>query len=58
MNLCKCHHIPPEGVFIQGNTYCWEYIIDGIVVSDEKDNRITFNDMTYLWYFTKENQKS
>ena len=58
MNLCKCHHIPPEGVFIQGNTYCWEYIIDGIVVSDEHNNKIVFNDMTYLWYFTKENQKS
>lgn len=58
MNLCKCHHIPPEGVFIQGNTYCWEYTIDGTVVSDENDNRIAFKDITYLWYFTKETQKS
>lgn len=53
MNLCKCHHIPPEGVFIKKNAYYWERNIDGIMVLDKNNNKIAFNDITYLWCFTK-----
>ena len=58
MNLCKCHHIPPEGTFIRGNTYCWTSIIDGIQVLDENDNKIDFDEIIFLWFFTKETKKS
>ena len=53
MNLCKCHHVPPKGVFIKQNTYYWEYVIDGVAVIDENDNKLIFDDITFLWYFTK-----
>ena len=53
MNLCKCHHVPPTGVFIKQKTYCWEFVIDGIVVTDENDDKLIFDDITFLWYFTK-----
>ncbi len=53
MNLCKCHHVPPTGVFIKEKTYNWEYVIDAVAVTDENDNKLIFDEITFLWYFAK-----
>jgi hypothetical protein len=54
MNLCKCHNIPRRGSFILENKYKWYYIIDGIYVIDENNSKILFNEIEFLWYFSKE----
>ena len=53
MNLCKCHHVPPTGVFNKEKIYYWEYVIDAVAVTDENDNKVIFDEITFLWYFTK-----
>lgn len=53
MNKCRCHHIPQKGCFHIGAEYQYSYIIDGIYVTDDNENRIDFDEYTFLWYFTK-----
>lgn len=52
MKKVKCHHTPPDGDFLIGNTYEYTHIIDAINVYDEKGEKYSFNDIVFLWYFT------
>lgn len=42
-----------EGKFVVGNTYTWSYIIDGIRVTDERNQEIYFDEIKFLWFFQK-----
>lgn len=53
MNKCRCHHTPKECCFQIGIEYEYSYIIDGIYVVDDNGDKFSFNDYTFLWYFTK-----
>jgi hypothetical protein len=54
MGICECYQLPPQGNFIVGNKYKWDYIIDGIVVKDESKIEISFSEIMWLWYFKNE----
>lgn len=53
MNKCICHHLPAEGSFKIGTEYRWIYIIDGIKVTDDNGDFVSFDEYTFLWYFAK-----
>lgn len=53
MNRCRCCNIPAESDFQIDSEYQWEYIIDGIIVINEKGKKIFFDEYTFLRYFTK-----
>ena len=53
MEKCKCYCLPMEGKFVVGNTYTWSYIIDGIRVTDERNQEIYFDEIKFLWFFQK-----
>jgi hypothetical protein len=55
MRTCECFILPSKGVFIVGNKYTWDYIIDGIVVIDENQCNIFFGEIESYWYFKKIN---
>ena len=58
MNYCRCHHIYHEGSFQIGKEYAWTFVIDGINVIDDNGNVISFDEISFLWYFTKLKNKS
>ena len=53
MNKCLCHHLPAKGSFKIGAEYLWIYIIDGIKVTDDNGDFVSFDEYTFLRYFTK-----
>ena len=53
MSKCVCHHIPKDGVFKLGKEYEYQYGIDYICVLDDNWKRIFFDEITFLWFFTK-----
>lgn len=53
MDWCRCCHLPDEKGFKIGYEYQWIYIIDSIIVINEKDEEIIFDEYTFLRYFTK-----
>ena len=53
MGTCVCCNLPPKGEFLIGKEYPWQYIIDGIVVKDEKGIEFDFNEIIFLIYFKK-----
>lgn len=53
MGECICFCLPKEGNFLIGRKYNWNYIIDGICVYDEDENRNYFTEYTFLWYFKR-----
>jgi hypothetical protein len=55
MSKCICHHIPNDGVFKLGKEYEYQYGIDCICVHDDNGKRIIFDEITFLWYFAKQN---
>ncbi|MDE6991635.1 MAG: hypothetical protein K2P42_13385 [Lachnospiraceae bacterium] len=50
---CECYELPEQGVFIVGNQYLWQYIIDGIAVADENGTEVLFDAIKWLWYFRR-----
>ena len=42
-----------DGDFIIGNIYNWSYTIDGILVIDENNKEIYFDEIKFLWFFQK-----
>lgn len=50
---CICHHIPKDGNFKIGKEYSFQYGIDCICVTDDNGQQVFFDEITFLWYFTK-----
>ena len=53
MEKCKCYYLPMDGDFIIDNIYNWSYTIDGILVTDENNKEIYFDEIKFLWFFQK-----
>ena len=51
--FCICYELPEQGNFFLGKQYMWGYVIDGIIVKDEDDVKILFDEIKWLWYFQK-----
>lgn len=49
--FCTCYEQPEQGKFLVGKQYMWDYVIDGIIVKDEDDVKILFDEIKWLWYF-------
>lgn len=53
MYICRCNNLPPEGNFIKGKEYEWDYIIDATYIIDDNGEQVVFDDIKFYWYFTK-----
>ena len=51
MNQCICYKLPAKKDFIVGNEYEWTYVIDGIIVINEKREQCYFREIEFMWYF-------
>ena len=51
--FCICYEQPEQGKFLIGKQYMWYHVIDGIIVKDEDEAKILFDEIKWLWYFHK-----